>query len=140
MMLQEVTHDMMVNMTGPELIKLADEFNIKVSCDKTHTRLAEAKSTVMARILMAKMSETPVETPDSLPDEFLDDSKQNIKAETKRPNLKLSELNYKGETKTIRQWADELNIPWATLYDRVNRNGWTTEEALETPVGQRRKK
>ncbi len=39
-------------------------------------------------------------------------------------------LTYNGETKTMQQWADELGINRATLWDRVNR-GWTVEEALE---------
>ena len=58
----------------------------------------------------------------------------------KKPNLKLKELTYAGKTQSIREWAKELNMPWATLYDRVNRNGWTTEEALCTPLGERRKR
>ena len=58
----------------------------------------------------------------------------------KRPSLRIKEITYKGETKTIREWADELGMDWPTLYDRINRNGWTVEEAIETPLGQRRKK
>lgn len=58
----------------------------------------------------------------------------------KKANLKLSELTYKGETKSIKEWAAEINMPWPTLYDRVNRNGWPVDEAIETPLGQRRKK
>lgn len=58
----------------------------------------------------------------------------------KKPNLKIHELTYEGRTQTIREWAEELEMPWPTLYDRVNRNGWTTEEALTIPLGGRRKK
>ena len=47
-------------------------------------------------------------------------------------------ITYKGETKTIREWAKVLDMPWATLYDRVNRNGWSVEEAIEIPLGGRR--
>ncbi len=56
-----------------------------------------------------------------------------------RTNLKLKELTYKGKTQSIRAWAEELQMPWATLYDRVNRNGWSVEDAIEIPLGQRRK-
>ena len=59
---------------------------------------------------------------------------------TKKANLKLSELTYKGETKTIKEWAAEINMPWPTLYDRVNRNNWPVDLAIETPLGQRRPK
>lgn len=58
----------------------------------------------------------------------------------KKPNLKIHELTYDGRTQSIRDWAKELKMPWPTLYDRVNRNGWTTEEALTIPLGGRRKK
>jgi hypothetical protein len=58
----------------------------------------------------------------------------------KKPNLRIKELTYAGKTQTIREWANELNMPWPTLYDRINRNGWTVEEALCTPLGERRKK
>ena len=60
--------------------------------------------------------------------------------EPKRANLKLTELTYKGKTQSIKEWAAELNMPWPTLYDRVNRNGWPVDLAIETPLGQRRPK
>lgn len=62
------------------------------------------------------------------------------KKEPKKANLKLNELTYKGETKSIKEWAAEINMPWPTLYDRVNRNGWPVDLAIETPLGQRRPK
>lgn len=58
----------------------------------------------------------------------------------KKPNLKIHELTFDGKTQTIREWAEELEMPWPTLYDRINRNGWTVEEALTVPVGGRRRK
>lgn len=58
----------------------------------------------------------------------------------KKPNLKIHELTYDGRTQSIREWAAELEMPWPTLYDRINRNGWTVEEALTIPLGGRRKK
>ena len=42
-------------------------------------------------------------------------------------------LTYKGETKTVSQWAEQLNMKWHTLGVRLHR-GWTVEEAIETPV------
>ena len=70
--------------------------------------------------------------------ETKEEAKKEVKTSRTKPNLKLKELTYKGETKSIREWAEELNMPWATLYDRVNRNGWTIEEAIETPLGQKK--
>jgi len=63
-----------------------------------------------------------------------------VKENIKRPSLKLKEITYNGETKSIKEWAEELKMPWATLYDRINRNGWTPEEAIEIPLGGRRAK
>lgn len=60
--------------------------------------------------------------------------------EVKKPNLKIKELTFNGKTQTIKEWAAELGMPWPTLYDRINRNGWTVEEALTIPLGERRKK
>lgn len=73
-------------------------------------------------------------------EEPVEEAKKNTKAEPKRANKKLTELTYNGETKSIREWAEEINMPWPTLYDRVNRNGWSVEDAIEIPLGQRRPK
>lgn len=81
-----------------------------------------------------------------------DADKVNVKVETenepdavtgnkhKKPNLKIHELTFEGKTQSIRAWAAELEMPWPTLYDRINRNGWTVEEALTIPLGGRRAK
>ena len=84
--------------------------------------------------------ETPSEAPIPATENISEEPKQKAKATHKKPNLKLTELTYDGETKSIREWAKELETPWPTLYDRVNRNGWTVEEAIEIPLGGRRKK
>lgn len=84
--------------------------------------------------------ETIIEESQVESEEVSEESKQKPKTKNKKPNLKLTELTYNGETKSIREWAKELEMPWPTLYDRVNRNGWTTEEAIEIPLGGRRKK
>lgn len=45
----------------------------------------------------------------------------------------MTELTYHGETKSIGTWAEELEIPWPILFDRINRYGWTVEQAIEIP-------
>ena len=82
----------------------------------------------------AEAEEAPSEAPMEPVEETKEETKKNTKAEPKRANKKLTELTYKGETKSIRAWAEELNMPWPTLYDRVNRNGWSVEDAIETPL------
>lgn len=40
-------------------------------------------------------------------------------------------LTYNGMTKTIAQWADLLGINYGTLQSRINKLGWSVEDALE---------
>jgi hypothetical protein len=41
---------------------------------------------------------------------------------------------YRGESKTISEWAESLGMDRHTLGDRVRKSGWTITQALETPV------
>lgn len=43
-------------------------------------------------------------------------------------------LEFNGETKTIAEWAEILNIKYITLYNRLRLWGWSVEKALTTPV------
>ena len=49
----------------------------------------------------------------------------------RRKNAKT--LTYNSVTKSLREWAEEYNIPDTTLHNRL-RSGWTTEQAITTPV------
>jgi len=42
-------------------------------------------------------------------------------------------ITFKGETKCVAEWAEELGFPEFTIYDRLN-SGWTTEDALTKPI------
>ena len=42
-------------------------------------------------------------------------------------------VNYKGETKPLKRWCEELNLPYKTIYARVSR-GWDPKDALKKPV------
>ena len=42
-------------------------------------------------------------------------------------------ITYKGETKTLAQWAFKYDIKYTTLIQRI-RNGWDIEKALTTPI------
>lgn len=43
------------------------------------------------------------------------------------------ELTYKGKTKIMKEWAEELDIPYHVLQHRIYR-GWSTKRALSTSV------
>lgn len=42
-------------------------------------------------------------------------------------------LEFNGKTQTAVQWAAELGLPPQAIYRRVQRFGWSVEEALSTP-------
>lgn len=42
-------------------------------------------------------------------------------------------LTYRGETKTMTQWAETIGMPVATFKHRLYR-GWSVAKAIETPV------
>lgn len=74
------------------------------------------------------------------PETQIPEQKEKKKNPARKPkSLKLTELTWNGETKSIRDWAKELSLPYPTLYDRVNRNGWSVEEAIRCPLGMSRK-
>lgn len=43
-------------------------------------------------------------------------------------------LTYNGETLTLAQWSERVNIPYNTLERRINKHKWSTEKTLTTPV------
>lgn len=43
-------------------------------------------------------------------------------------------ITYKGETKTLAQWAEDLDLPYKTLYARIHCRHWDIEEAFERPI------
>lgn len=62
------------------------------------------------------------------------------KKRAKKESKHINEFEWNGQTKTVKEWAKELGMQWPALYDRINRNGWTIEEAMTIPVGGRRTK
>jgi hypothetical protein len=60
----------------------------------------------------------------------------SIQQRNKRNNRTLT---YMGETLTLADWEEKVGIGRATLNARLNKYGWTPEETLFTPVGEKRK-
>ena len=42
-----------------------------------------------------------------------------------------------GITENLHFWSDHLGIPYATLYQRINKSGWSIKKAFMTPVRKR---
>lgn len=42
-------------------------------------------------------------------------------------------VTYKGQTKTVGQWAREMKVNASSLHNRIRR-GWPIERAMETPI------
>lgn len=119
-------------MTSKQLKELGKQHHIKDWWNLS-------KAALIAALEMVE-SETTIESePDTCQPEVSENQSEET-ATLKKPNLKIQELTFEGKTQSIGAWAKELDIPYPTLYDRVNRNGWTTEEALTIPLGGRRKK
>lgn len=112
------------NLSKAALIAALSEIDNNANDREPEPEIVEIQETIEVDTLPAADPELPAEEPKKI----------------KKPNLKIHELTYDGRTQSIRKWAEELEMPWPTLYDRVNRNGWTVEDALTIPLGGRRKK
>lgn len=55
-------------------------------------------------------------------------------ARNKRSNIN---IEFQGQTKCLKEWAEILGIKYRTLASRINKYGWSVEEALE--MGERRR-
>lgn len=42
-------------------------------------------------------------------------------------------VTYNGETKTLAQWCEELNLNYRRVKDRINKLHWSIEDAFERP-------
>jgi hypothetical protein len=64
--------------------------------------------------------------------------KENCRWATRREqnqNLKSNRLlTFRGETKCISEWARTVGLPFMTVKNRIDRSGWTVEEALSIPA------
>jgi hypothetical protein len=62
----------------------------------------------------------------------------NVKWSTKKENGRNKRnnvlLTYNGQTKTITEWAEEYNIHHVTIKDRIDKQGFTVEQALTAPL------
>lgn len=48
-------------------------------------------------------------------------------------------LTYRGETKPLIQWAEEVGVSYHALRARLNKLGWSVERALTTPMREQKR-
>lgn len=69
--------------------------------------------------------------------------KENCEWATRKQQMRNRRDNryetYKGKNRLLIELCEEHNIPYVIVYNRIYSCGWSTEEALTIPVGQRRK-
>lgn len=101
-------------------------------------------STMKKDDLMAAISEAIEEneevaaTVEALVEQIAAETPVKVKS-TATPSLGIKELTFNGKTQSITAWAKEVGLQRPALYDRINRHGWSVEEALTIPAGGRRK-
>lgn len=59
---------------------------------------------------------------------------RNVQNRNRRNNHKLT---YNGVSKTVVEWAEEKNMPYELLLNRLNKLGWSVERSLTTPIEKR---
>ncbi|AGY48651.1 HNH endonuclease [Bacillus phage Spock] len=79
-------------------------------------------------------------TPDNC--HWVTESYNSIKAVEKRIGTDVKgnvAVEYNGETKTLKEWAEEYSITYKVLYNRV-RHGWEFSKALSKPIVTRNRR
>ncbi len=61
------------------------------------------------------------------------------KKEQARNKSNSKRIEYKGETKTLVEWSEILQLPYATLQARIDSYSWSIEKAFETPIRKNNK-
>lgn len=56
---------------------------------------------------------------------------QEVQNINRRNNVRIT---LQGETKTLSEWCEALNMPYSTVHFRIRYLGWDAEKALSTPV------
>ena len=44
-------------------------------------------------------------------------------------------ITYRGKTKCLAEWAEDLGIKYYILWNRLRRKNWSTQKTFETPIG-----
>lgn len=119
-----------ISRTG--LSKICKEIKIKGRAKMTKSAMEQAIVDAMDN------DESLIEIVEPMVDQFV--TEYPVKTKSEKASLGITELTFNGKTQSITAWAKEVGLNRPALYDRINRHGWSVEEALTIPAGQRRKK
>lgn len=120
---------------GGKGIKVCDEWHEFVPFMEWATNNGYAEDLVLDRKDSAKNYD-----PDNC--QWITNSENSIKATEQRigkPVKGNEAITYNNKTQTIREWAAELDIPYRTLYHRIQVRKWDVEKALTQPKGHNRR-
>lgn len=56
-----------------------------------------------------------------------------VQANNRRNNIV---IEYKGEKKTLKEWCEELNLPYKTIYNRIKVLNWNITRTFEEPINK----
>lgn len=59
------------------------------------------------------------------------------KAKNKKRELRM--IEHDGQSKCLKEWCRELGMNYSTVRGRIDRYGWSVEDALTVPIGMSRK-
>lgn len=87
---------------------------------------------------LVDMGERPAGTTLGRKDSDGDYEPANCQWETQRAQQRNRTNNllvaFGGETRTLAEWCDRLNLNYHTVHDRLSRGGWDAQRALTTPT------
>lgn len=114
------------------LKRIAKELKIKGFSTMKKDELMEAVAAAVEE------SDEALATAEALAEQIAAETPVKVKTSA-TPSLGIKELTFNGKTQSITKWAEEVGLQRPALYDRINRHGWSVEDALTIPAGGRRK-
>lgn len=60
--------------------------------------------------------------------------------EQTRNTSRTRRVTFMGETKSLAEWCEKLDLPYWTMHSRIARLGWDPDRAFNEPVGRHHQK
>jgi hypothetical protein len=111
------------------------EIAVQIICDNNKMKSKIRKDT--SNILNIKMSEHVNEINDKARQILGLIEGECLEFELDGEDKRCKNLQYDGRTKSMTEWAKELNISYDAIAKRL-KQGWSVKKALETPIRKKR--